>query len=252
LRMITGYQLARPRPTYADVRTGARIDLVAERNDKIHYGGWVEGMWDTFLKLPHVDAALPPVGHTLQFGPMIRLGSVDLVRLRPTGWSNELRPFMALAESRTYPFFAGAFLEWFRFWLIGDRWNIAWRSQAGISSDSEPEFHYFLGGLALIRGFPDNYIETQMFAMFNLEVRCIVFDSTWFAVQPAAFIDGAIARNETQQAVGALSVGAGIRFLIPRLVHSGLHADFAWPLVPLALPRNIGLPMLNIGAYEFF
>jgi len=137
--------------------------------------------------------------------------------------------------------------------MVGDSWTFAWRSQAGAQSSSQPEYHYFLGGLDLIRGFEDNYIETQLFALINLEVRVIVFDSTWLAIQPAAFIDGAIARAETGDAVGALSTGVGVRFLVPKLVHSGFHADVAWPLVPFTPPsRVVNRTSLNLGLYEFF
>jgi outer membrane protein assembly factor BamA len=252
--MFTGYISTRPRPEYADIKTGARLDLTHEVTERVHYGGWAEFMWDQFADIPGAENHLPTVARTIQIGLLFRYGIVDVVRLRPQGWSIELRPSVAYSDAPAYREWGGVFLEWLWFRSAGERWTFAWRSQAAAQTSSQPEYHYFIGGLDLIRGFPDNFIETQLFALINLEVRYIAFDSTWFAIQPAAFIDGAIAETITGAHVtGALSSGVGVRFLIPRFVHSGIHIDAAWPLVPFTPPdKVVNRTSLNIGLYEFF
>jgi len=246
---VTAYQLARERPTYADVRTGLRFDLTQEQRDDIHYGVWTEGMLDSFLPGPPGENVQPGASKGIQFGTMARFGIVNTVRLRPTGWSIELRPSVTVTSSHANPVFGGVWLEWLWYRMVGERWTLAWRSQAGAQSSSDPEFHYFMGGLDLIRGYADNFIETRYFGLANLEVRFIAFDSTWFAVQPAVFVDGALARGLNDHTIGALSAGVGVRFMIPRFVHSGLRVDAAFALAPL---EPVGLNVLSVGVYQFF
>ena len=246
---ITVDQLARERPTYADVRTSLRLDLTQEQRDDIHYGIWAEGMLDTFLPGPPTDSVLPNASKGIQFGTMAKFGVVNTVRLRPTGWSLELRPFVMVTNSEAHHVFGGGWLEWLWFRMVGERWTLAWRSQAGAQSSSDPEFHFFLGGLELIRGYADNFIETQYFGLTNLEVRFIAFDSMWFAIMPAVFVDGALARGLNGSTIGALSAGVGVRFQIPRLVKSGIRIDAAFALAPV---EPLGLNVLSVGIYQFF
>jgi len=81
----------------------------------------------------------------------------------------------------------------------------------------------------------------------------VAWDSTWLALMPTVFVDGALA--EAQSGAGspqtALSFGAGCRFLVPRFVGTGLRVDAAWALGPI--PFGTGTtPSVSVGVYQFF
>jgi hypothetical protein len=117
--------------------------------------------------------------------------------------------------------------------------------QGGLSTDAPTELRYYLGGLDLIRGYADSLVRTQRFVLTNLELRGTVFDSTWFAIVAAAFVDGALA-DDGLHLQPLLSAGGGLRLLIPRLVKTGVRADVAVTLV--------GRPLagFSFGVYQFF
>ena len=105
-----------------------------------------------------------------------------------------------------------------------------------------------------MRGLQDNAITTNAFALFNAEARVIAFDSTWFAVVPAAFVDGVVAAgnpigpNTVGPVQRAVSIGAGVRLLIPRFIGTGLRLDADYV---------IGVPVAQqawycIGVYQMF
>jgi hypothetical protein len=244
---LSAYYLARARPLFTTVRSGVRVDLTNEHREDLHYGGWVEGMIDAFIHGTAGDLR-PPFSKTLQFGPMVKFGVVNTVRLRQTGWSVELRPSLAVTDHA--PVFGGAWLEALWFKMAGESWTFAARVQGGVLSDSPAEFHYFLTPLEQVRGFLDNFVETQLYGVANVEARVIVFDSMWFAIMPAAFLDAGVARTMSGQPFGVVSGGLGVRFMIPRIYHSGLRVDAAWPLAPFQTKATIN--MLSIGVYQYF
>jgi hemolysin activation/secretion protein len=182
------------------------------------------------------------------FGPMLRTGLVNTVRIRQTGWSLEVRPSLGITNAPDFPTTFGRFFsEWLYFKMLGNRWNIAWRAQAGAMTRAQSQQHFFLGGFDLIRGFKDNYIETDLFALTNVEVRFTALDFMFLALQPTVFVDAAIARNTaTGAAQGVVSAGGGVRILVPRFVRSGFRVDVAVPLVPGQKPG------LSAGVYQFF
>ena len=150
---------------------------------------------------------------------------------------------------RTPPF-GGLWVEALGFKMVREAWTFAGRFQAAVMSDSLPQYHYYLTALEQVRGQGDNFVETQMYAVANAEARVIVFDSMWFAVMPAVFVDAAIARTMQGNPFVAVSAGAGFRFMIPRIYHSGLRLDFAWPVVPWG-PRSL-FDIVSIGVYQYF
>ena len=227
--------LVRPRPDYAHVRARTQLEVINWHRDDLLYGGRIEAMDDWFIPLGPQDRFAPPrPSKSLSLGGMFRKGLVNTVRIRQTGWSLELRPSVWATTAEGYPtFFGRLFVEGFFFQMLGSRWNIAVRAQAGVLTDAQPQHHFFLGGFDLIRGFRDNFLETSAFALTNVEVRFTAFDAMFLAIQPTVFTDVAIARDEATKATrGIFSLGGGVRVLVPRLVRSGFRLDYAFPLVP--------------------
>jgi hypothetical protein len=114
----------------------------------------------------------------------------------------------------------------------------------GLSTPAPAELQYHLGGLDLVRGYTDSLVRTHRYALANLELRAIAFDSTWFALGFGVFVDGAVAEDEGLRPL--LSVGGGVRLLVPRFVRTGIRADFA-----LTLAGKVE-PGISLGVYQFF
>ena len=234
--------LFRPRPQYVRRRLGGTAEVSGELNDVTRTGLKLEVFRDEYLNPLEGEPVLPPTLLAGQLTSFVRMGRVDIVRLRQTGWSFEVRETLGFSSSGPYAQ-AGFELLWFK--LLGERFNLAVRAQGGLSSDAPTELQFYLGGLDLIRGYADSLIRTQRFALANLEARAVLFDSMWFAVMIAAFADGALA-DDGHTVTPLLSVGGGLRLLIPRLVKTGVRADLAVTLT--------GRPALGVslGVYQFF
>lgn len=235
--------LFRPRPEYVRRRLGGTAELSGELDDVTRAGLKLEVFRDEYLLPLEGTPNVPPELVAGQLTSFQRLGRVDTVRLRQKGWSFELRETLGLASSGPSPVFAQVFFELLWFKLLGERFNVAVRAQGGLSSDAPTELRYQLGGLDLVRGYADSVVRTQRFALVNAEVRATVFDSMWFAVVVAAFVDGALS-DDGRAVTPLLSGGGGVRLLVPRLVKTGVRADVA---VTLA-----GQPGFSFGVFQFF
>ena len=234
--------LFRPRPEYVRRRLGGTLEVSGELNDVTRAGLKLEVFRDEYLDPLEGAPVLPPTLLAGQLTSFVRVGRVDTVRIRQKGWSFELRETLGAATSGPY---AQLFLELMWFKLIGERFNIAVRAQGGLSTDAPTELKYYLGGLDLIRGYADSLVRTQRFALVNAELRATIFDSMWFAIVGAVFVDGALA-DDGLRVQPLLSAGGGVRLLVPRLVKTGVRADVAVTLV--------GRPTagFSFGVFQFF
>jgi hypothetical protein len=237
--------LFRPRPEYVRRRLGGTLDLSGELDDLTRTGLKLELFRDEYLGPLEGTPNLPPELFAGQLTWFQRLGRVDTVRLRQTGWSFELRETLGVASSGPERVYAQLFVEALWFSLLGERFNLAARVQGGLSSDAPVELRFQLGGLDLVRGYADSLVRTQRFALVNLEARGVVFDFMWLALMGAVFVDGALA-DDGQRVTPLLSVGGGLRLLSPRLVKTGLRADVAVTLTGRPAPG------LSFGVYQFF
>jgi hypothetical protein len=241
-------RLVRPRNRYAVVRTAAQLEFLREIHDRWRWGVRLDALQDEFI--PNADA--PSLGPgptgTLLAGGSMRFGRLTTVRIRDDGWQLEVRPTLGLSTDATTPVFAQVWSELRAFRSEGP-WNLGLRAQAGLQTPGAQFQHRFhLGGLDLLRGYPDNFVRTAAFALFNLEARLVAFDSTWFACLPTAFVDGSLSASEAGGVAPAFSAGVGVRFLVPRLVNSGLRIDAAFPLnLPLERAQ-----ILSVGIFQFF
>lgn len=237
--------LFRPRPEYVRRRLGGTAELSGELNDVTRAGLKLEIFRDEYLNPLEGEPVLPPTLLAGQLTSFQRMGRVDIVRLRQKGWSFEVRETLGVASSGPQTLFAQAYFELLWFKLLGERFNVAVRAQGGVSTDAPTELKYQLGGLDLIRGYADSIVRTQRFALINAEVRAVLFDSMWFAVMVAGFVDGALS-DDGRTVTPLLSAGGGVRLLIPRLVKTGVRADIAVTLTGRPTPG------FSFGVYQFF
>ncbi len=236
--------LFRPRPEYVRRRLGGLADVQGELHDNLRLGARVEFFRDEYQP-PLVGPAVLP--DTLLAGTValvVRAGRVDTLRLRQSGLSVELKQTFGLSADAVVRGITQTQLEVLGYALLGERWNLAVRAQAAVSSQAPPEQQFYLGGLDLIRGYPDSVLRTQAFALANTELRATLFDSTWVAFVGAVFVDAALA--ERSGPVGLLSMGAGVRVLVPKLLETGLRADVA---VAMLGQPNAGF---SVGVWQFF
>lgn len=249
--LVQAEQLVRPRPGFSNRRTAARSEYTRQLDERLYVGGRLELSRDELILPPFEDGHARPRGSDRALaGARVRLGRMDTVRLLQTGWTLDLRPALALTTDPDHAIAGQATGELLAFWILGDRVNLALRSQVGASTPQAVHNQFFLGGLDMVRGYDDSTLRTELFAMANVELRVLVFDSRLLALMPAVFLDGAIARDdETGRARSLQSVGGGIRFLFPFLHRSGLRVDFAASLPEL--PRSFDR-VISVGGFQFF
>jgi hypothetical protein len=239
--------LFRPRPEYTRRRLQAIGDLLREVEDAALLGLRVEAFRDEYTPPFASEGKVPADLQGLLVHASLRVGRVDTVRLRESGVSLEARTSFGFTTDVTAPLFVQTWMEGLGFLMLGERFNLASRIQAGLSSTAPTELRFYLGGLDLLRGFDDSSVRTEQFVLANVELRAIAFDSTWFAVVPAVFVDGAVARSERFESRAYLSVGGGVRLLVPKMLRTGLRADVA--VTVLGDVQQVGL---SLGVYQFF
>ena len=244
--------LVRPRPGYADrkLRGFANLSTLLD-GDRLRLGISLV-VARNFLLSPEEgrpDIA-PPTTHAAD-EISVRLGRVDTERIRQTGSSVELRALQGVTDHAATPVYGQLWFEALVFHTLGTRWNFALRIDAGAQTPLPKFLNFYLGGLGEIRGFLDNSLRADRFALVNAEARFTAYDSMWLAVVPTAFVDGAIGHDlDLDAARLLLSSGLGVRFLVPRFVKTGLRFDAA---VPLTQRTCSGIcPQLSIGVFQFF
>lgn len=245
--LLAADRLVRPRPGFAVQRTRGAAELnVLAMQDRLRYGLRFEGFQDTFL--PPTEGGprrFMPDMRALALDLGFRVGRVDSVRVRYRGASLEARPGV-LHTDGLHAWVGQLVLEGLFFALLGDHFNLAIRARAGTQTPSQEQLQFYLGGLDYVRGIPDNHLLGRAFAMSNVEMRFLAFDSKWVALMMAGFVDGAVVRRDDGFRDGVITTGGGVRILFPWLVASGLRVDVATPLTG-DLP-----PLLSVGIHEFF
>ncbi len=242
-------RLSRPRPEFVTQHTHGTVALGGLLfQDKL----WLQGGID----FGYMDFAPPIAGPPLLPRPTwnatllgaIRLGRIDTDRLRQRGSSLELRPAVGLVLADPQRLYAQVTAELLAFFTVGARWNLAFRVNAGATSRVPAQLRFYIGGLDQVRGFIDNYLRTDLYAVLNAELRVILFDglANWLAIMAVVFGDAVVARAEEGAAASAGAVGVGLRVLFPKFPRTGLRVDLAQPLAPGTRPQ------LSLGAFQFF
>jgi hypothetical protein len=267
--LLQADRLVRPRNGFSDQRTQGIIEVARLAwLDRIRYGLRTSVFASRFLAPLDSPPYYPAETETLLLEPGLRLGRIDVIRLRQRGASFELRPGLGfVARSDVASRFVTMTGEVLAFAMLGERWNLAVRLRGSDISRVPAHLELFAGGLDLVRGFPDNYVRTRALALANVEARFIAFDSTWIALVPTVFADAVAARAPSGDPGTALAVGGGLRVLVPKFVGTGLRVDLAVPvqaslravseteqakLGPTTPSVNLGAPQASFGVYQFF
>jgi hypothetical protein len=267
--LVQADRLVRPRNGFSDQRTQGIVEVARLAwLDRVRYGLRTSVFADRFLAPLDSPPYYPAETETLLLEPGLRLGRIDVVRLRQSGASFELRPGLGfVAGSDVASRFVTMTGEALAFAVLGERWNLAVRLRGSDTSRVPAHLELFAGGLDLVRGFPDNYVRTRALALANVEARFIAFDSTWLALVPTVFADAVAARAPSGEPGTALAVGGGLRVLVPKFVGTGLRVDLAVPvqsslravreaeqakLGPTTPSVNLGAPQASFGVYQFF
>ncbi len=246
--LLQGEWLFRPRPEYTRRRLQGIGDVLFELGDVALFGLRTEVFRDEYFAPLVGEGRLPTNMQGLVVHASLRFGRVDTVRLRERGVSLEVRSSFGVTSDPAAPSYVQSWVEALGFVMLGERFNLALRAQGGVTTRAPTEQRFYLGGLDLVRGYDDSTVRTDQFVLGNVELRGVVFDSTWFAVVPAVFVDGALVRREEDQTPrGLLSTGLGLRLLVPKLLRTGLRADLAFTLAG-------GRPQVGIaiGVFQFF
>lgn len=252
LRAMAGRAM-RPRPDFVVRRAIVQGSLHAlALDDTLRYGVGFAAFDDGFLQPIEDDspfnANLPPKMQTVQMEPSLRIGRIDARRIQYDGQTLEVRPHLSatLRDDVITPYtgVVSELLAFRRLW----RFTFAARLKAAVQTGTAgAQLDYWLGGLDTIRGFRDNFVRANTYALANAEVRFVVFDTDWLACEAAVFLDASGSRARRGDRAGTLSGGPGIRFFIPRFVASELRIDF--PYVMAGGPRGFDLA---IGTEPFF
>lgn len=247
-------RLVRPRPLFADRRLRISSEVFGLfRSDRVKVSGRLEGLYDVLLPVdggPDNDA---PRNWSMLVEGAVRLGRLDTVRLRTSGASLEVRSTYVATRLATLGGHAQGWVEGLAHVMLGERWNLSTRVQLGMQGNAPDYQRFWLGGLQHIRGYVDNYARTDRFALINAEARWIAFDSKWFALMAAAFVDAAVTHDTERGTRAMVSTGIGGRGLLPWMVRTGMRVDLALPLVDGPCKSGAALcPGLSVGVYQFF
>lgn len=246
--LVTVDRSVRPRPAFILRRTDAWAELTQQIHDELYAGARLMVMDDDFLAPPGPRAFAPPnPAKTLALGPTVRFGRVDTVRLRQAGWSLDLRPQLGFTTAPGHALFGQISAELLLFRVAGDGFNFGLRVRGAVSTAVQEHQQFFAGGLDLVRGYTDSYLHGLALGLVNVEVRQVLFDSTWVALMGVAFVDAAAVRpGHRDDSALAASLGLGLRILFPRILRSGIRLDAALPLTPG------GNRPFAIGVFQFF
>jgi hypothetical protein len=240
--------LMRPRPSYLVRTTRGRVELNHQVfGDLIKYGLRLDAVRDEFYEpLSGSLFTVPGTLEALLVEPGFRIGRVDNIRLRDAGASFEMRGALGDTNHPGARAFRRVWSELNVNAIAGERWNFGLRAQAGSVTNQPDEMQFFIGGLDLLRGYADNYFQANAYALYNADIKYVVFDSTWLALIPAIFSDAAVVRRSDGSRDAAMSVGTGVIFVIPKFTDSQLRVDLAFPL------RAPYSPGVGLGSALFF
>lgn len=236
--------LIRPRPQYVRRRLTGIVDLSGELSDDARLSGHAEYFHDAYFAPKEGDAVVPRDlnGGIGTFG--VSLGRVDITRINHHGFTVSTRATLGVTDDPLSRLIGQLALELILFQHFAQRWTFCVRGQAAVSTPAPPELQFYLGGLDLVRGYPDSVVRTHAYVLVNLELRLNILEFDWFALVAAVFTDAAIAQQEGLKPMW--SVGGGVRLLVPKFIRTGVRADFALTLAGQVTPG------ISLGVYQFF
>ena len=226
----------------------ARLEVSGEVHDRLAFLGRTDFIADSFAAPVEGEADIPKSNQGVLLTTGVRFGRVDIDRLRHKRWQLQIQPTLGITNDERGRTFGQLWSEFLWFLPFGSRGTLAFRAQGAAMTNAGPQNRYYIGGLDLVRGLQDNAIRTTAFGLGNFEVRFIAFDSMLLALVPTLFVDGVVAAGEGSGGMRSeATAGGGCRFLIPRLVATGMRVDVAVPFRHLS-----DGPQWSVGVYQFF
>jgi len=145
--------------------------------------------------------------------------------------------------------FQEAFLNYEYFKRIGKKSNFAFRSFLGANTNTKSiQYRLYFGGLETIRGFKDNRFSGNVGFYTNLEWRESIYQSDSLILQPVAFADFVSTAEKANGFLksNAMSMGGGLRAILPRFYRLVFRLDFASPI------EKSGDETISFGIRQFF
>lgn len=190
-------------------------------------------------------------GTTVSVTPRLSLGEIEREGFAIRGSELEVEAEISLAAIGSDFEFVRGVVSWIGAARPHTDWNVAAQVRVGSKTGSEFQHKFYLGGLDTARGFQDGQFRGDHMWLANLEVRPTLVERTLWALQGNLFADLSKtwdARNFGLEGFEnpVISVGTGLRVILPRIYRGVLRMDLAWTREPV---RQFGL---NIGVQQFF
>lgn len=110
--------------------------------------------------------------------------------------------------------------------------TFAQRALIGNTRTNAIQYWYYLGGLDRIRGFSDNRFAGRNYALSNSELRYVAYQNSWSILQTVVFSDMLSIGERTTDLfdLHAVSLGGGLRVVLPKFYRIAFRFDFAEPV----------------------
>lgn len=159
----------------------------------------------------------------------IRHGRVDVQSYLLDGSHLDFDLRYGISVTRDLDNFFQSNLAWTYYKTVNRDHTFAQRINGGVTNTELLQYWYYLGGLDSIRGFADNRFSGKYFWLSNTEYRVPVWRRPSFVMQAVGFLDLANATEEIKDFgnLKGASVGAGIRFFLPKVYRFVVRIDYA-------------------------
>ena len=131
-------------------------------------------------------------------------------------------------------------------WLGPKRLNLVARAVHSAQTRAHPEHRLFVGGYTALRGYAEGRFVGEGSGVLNVEARIPSIHRRWVVLQHVLFADAAaVYDGQAKLWQGGVSVGGGLRFIVPPLVGVVGRLDVAWAFHDQDW-------LLSFGAQQFF
>lgn len=194
------------------------------------------------------DAAVPEESITHIFGLKLQLGTIESKKYFQYGTQLDLDVSVGRPEDQELKSYIKVDTKLLYFKNLYAKIDFTQRINYLWTGSDQVQNKFFFGGLETIRGFADRRFYGRTGLLSNSEVRAVVWENSWVAIQPNAFVDFAATAESAKDLFSdsAASVGGGVRFILPKVYRSVLRFDWAVPV------RKEDDSSFSFGAQQFF
>lgn len=223
-----------------------RIDLSLElADDRVNESGLQD---EQLLANRNQDLHPDVRGKLISVQPQVSLGHLDYQKEMVRGLRLDLHTQSTVLTTESVPKHAKVFATLFFFHQVNDWLNFGTRIGAGYATEMYPPYGISLGGLTDVRGFLDGEFSGDRALYANLEARSTLGSWGWGILQHGLFVDmGQAARSaDAMWRDWPVSVGTGLRTVLPYVSRVVVRVDYAWVMAPV---RDSGV---SISLRQFF